>query len=409
MKPSKPCKKCGKHPRLKGMFYCAECKAEIARLTREKKRAYMKVYTAAKKAAAVAAVKEAAETVAAALTPPQPGQWTTTSITTVTTNGDNPPTVHTETKTTPASESAQATQPKTAKKRRYDGLCPRCGKTPKLPGRHYCSECLKEHERMAQRKRYRKQCEQRLSGQRTGAFAEPCARCGVGERLPGRNYCKDCYNAMRRAKYAAKKAVNPAKKAVNPAEETIQVVKLCSRCGKNPREKGQSGLCIECRREYQREWYWKHAERMREVCREKYAKRKAALEMLRSEVTAGTPLVVQQNVQNNAPTVIPEKLTIPPVPEIPKVAAAIQPDLPFDTQEKAPIVVQQNNIQNNAPMHDLETVVPKEQVLNVNVTNPIKVDVQHNTEHNPHWWVGYIVAAAFFLMWLGTMVKNWFK
>ena len=395
MRKRRLCIKCQKYVSIPGSYYCAECKAEAVRLEREKKRAYMKAYWVAKKAAkkaAVEAVKEASEVVAAELIPPQPGQWTTTSITTVTTNSENPPTVHTETKTTPTSEVAQVRQPKTAKKRRFDGLCPCCGKTPKVPGRSYCRACLKEHERVANRERYRRQREQRLSGQRTGAFAEPCAQCGVGERLPGRNYCKDCYNAMRRAKYAAKKAVNPAKKAVNPTKETIQEVKLCSRCGKHPREKGQSGLCIECRREYQREWYWKHAERMREVCRKKYAKRKAALEMLRSEVAAGASLVVQQNnAQNN------------------NVRKFVQPDLPFDAPQQTPIVVQQNNVQNNAPMHDLETVVPKEQVLNVNVTNPIKVDVQHTNEHHQHWWVGYIVAAAFFLMWLGTMVKNWFK
>lgn len=391
----KLCKKCGKHPRIAGSYFCVECKADSIRREREQKKEYWKTYYP----------KLKARRLAAKLPQPAPGQWTTTSITTFTTNGDNPPTVRTETKTTPTTEAAQVRQPKTVKKRRHDGLCPCCGKTPKLPGRSYCRACLKEHERVAYRERYRKQREQRLSGQRTGAFAEPCVQCGVGERIPGRNYCKDCYNAMRRAKYAAKKAVNPAEKAVNPIKETIQGVKLCSRCGKHPREKGQSGLCVECRREYQREWYWKHVEHMREVSRKNYAKRKAAIAMLRSEVAAGTPLVVQQNVQNNAPTVIPEKPTIPPIPEIPKVAAAIQPELPFDAPEKAPLVVQQN-IQNNASAPaEKPPVLPD--TINVNVTSPIKVE--HNHSSVPYAFIGYIMAAVFFLIWLGTVFKHWVR
>jgi len=316
MKPSKPCKKCGKHPRLKGSYYCAECKAEIVKELRAKKRAYMKVYTAAKKAVADAVVKEAAEDAAAALTPPQPGQWTTTSITTVTTNGDNPPTVCTETKTEP-------TRKKRVYTRRGPGaLCVRCGKAPKKPGRSYCAECEKKKNREYFRVRYAKEKLEEATGKRTGSFAKPCIRCGNPERVPGKPLCRECYNAELRARKANKRR------------------KLAA-----PRR-----------------------------------------------LTEKAPIVVQQNnAQNN------------------NVRKFVQPGLPFDAPEKTPIVVQQNNVQNNAPMHDLETVTPKEQTLNVNVTNPIKVDVQHTTEHDPHWWVGYLMAAVFFLVWLGSVIKSWFK
>ena len=363
MKPSKPCKRCGKHPRLKGMFYCAECKAEIARITREKKRAYMRVYTAAKKAAKEAAqaaaiaeaakeaaktvaIAEAAEVVAAELTPPQPGQWTTTSITTVTTNGENPPTVHTETKTEPVAEVK---------------MCTKCGKHPALGDRSICHDCLLEAKKV-----YNKRYNARIKKLKP-TTTELCVDCGKAPRLYGNSRCRECL--LRRKRILERERV--ARIKANAAKGVFigAAAKPCSLCGKNPRVPGRS-WCSTCNALTQRKGWRKSAKK----------------------VDKAAPIVVQQNnAQNN------------------NVQKFVQPDLPFDAPQQTPIVVQQNNVQNNAPMHDLETVVPKEQVLNVNVTNPIKVDVQHTNEHHQHWWVGYIVAAAFFLMWLGTMVKNWFK
>ena len=327
------CIKCGKYVRINGSYYCAECKAEAVRLEREKKRAYMKAYwvakKAAKEAAQAAAIAEAAETAAAELIPPQPGQWTTTSITTVTTNGENPPTVHTETKTEPVRKKRVYT-------RRGPGEpCVRCGKAPKKPGRSYCAECEKAKNREYFRARYAKEKLEAATGERTGCFAKPCIKCGNPERVPGKSFCRDCYNAILRARKAIKRG-----KPASPRPNTEK-----------------------------------------------------------------TPTIVQQNVQNNAPTVVPEKAATPPIPEIPKVAAAIQPELPFDAPEKAPLVVQQN-IQNNAPASaEKPAVLPD--TINVNVTSPIKVE--HNHPSVPYAFIGYVMAAVFFLIWIGTVFKHWVR
>lgn len=349
MRKRRLCIKCQKYVSIPGSYYCAECKAEAVRLEREKKRAYMKVYwatkKAAKEAAQAAAIAEAAKEAVASITPPQPGQWTTTSITTVTTNGDNPPTVHTETKTEPTGDTQMCTKcgknprlPRRTvckecrskytaewKKRNRAGvnrvgiLCACCGKAPRWKTSSYCKECMREIDRESKQKRLMKERMEAAAGVRSGTFAKPCTKCGVGERLVGRSMCRSCYNEMMR------------------------------------------------------------------IYNKRYTARRAA------KKAQQTPIVVQQNnAQNN------------------NVEKVVQPTLP-DVQQ-APIVVQQNNVQNNAPMHDLETVVPKEHTLNVNVTNPIKVDVQNPGEQKPSpWWVGYLVAAAIFLMWIGSMVKNWFK
>lgn len=380
MKPHKPCAKCGKHPRLKGSYYCAECKAETVRLAREKKRIYMRARAAAKRAAEAAEqAASAAEAVAEKMITIAPtGQWTTTSITTFTTNGENPPTVHTETKTEPVVEKPNR---HTAASK---GLCAHCGERPRLPGRSYCMECWHELDRARYRKLYARHKAEKASGVRTGAFAKPCTKCGGGPRVVGKSICKDCYNKIQSERGRAKRA--------KLKKEPILTVKLCSKCGKYPRIKGR-GLCRACHNEYQREWYHNHLEKARESGRKSYAKRKAAWELERALLAKNMPMVIQQNVQNNAPTVIPEKTLTQPIPEIPKVA------------EKAPMVVQQN-IQNNAPA-SAEKPVALPDTINVNVTSPIKVE--HNHSSIPYAIIGYVMAVIFFLIWLGTLFKHWVR